>query len=419
MARRTFQKTTFNPATRQVTFVDLTTLDKSRILLITNSTQNRVIYNPNATGLGGTVSGNVLTLTFDTTTHGANDDLIVAYENGDNKVGVLSSAILVVSYVNILSGGAGYTSAPTVAFVGNASTVQPAAIAIINNGSVVGIQITNPGVSTVAPTSVTLTGGGFTTAATCSTPTCGQFVRQAIDGESKVTFQTLGSWAATLQLEATIDGNNYFALKALNQTDGTSLNSSWTANILAESDIGAYRYVQIRCSAYTSGQVLVNLKLSNATGQVGVKNALPTGFNNIGTAQVNLNAGSNLVGGFNNRLATANGYTIARLMSSAATTNATILKASAGNLYRIQYKNATATERYLKIYNKATAPTAGTDTPILTIPLKANISEVIDLAPFGITGPTGLGYAITGAITDLDATAIVAGDIVGLHLFYN
>jgi len=52
---------------------------------------------------------------------------------------------------------------------------------------------------------------------------------------------------------------------------------------------------------------------------------------------------------------------VARLLSSAATTNATNVKTTYGNLYSLQLQNTSASARYLKLYNKATAPTVGTD----------------------------------------------------------
>ena len=57
-------------------------------------------------------------------------------------------------------------------------------------------------------------------------------------------------------------------------------------------------------------------------------------------------------------------------LNSAATTNATNVKATAGNIYTINLSNNGAAAAYFKLYNKATAPTVGTDTPldVITIP---------------------------------------------------
>jgi len=55
----------------------------------------------------------------------------------------------------------------------------------------------------------------------------------------------------------------------------------------------------------------------------------------------------------------------ARLVSSAANTNALNLKSSATRLVGVMGYNANAEGRYLKLYNKATTPTVGTDIPAL------------------------------------------------------
>jgi hypothetical protein len=108
----------------------------------------------------------------------------------------------------------------------------------------------------------------------------------------------------------------------------------------------------------------------------------------------------------------------ARLLSSAATTNATSVKASAGDLYKITgFNTAAATKRYLKLYNKASAPTVGTDTPVMTISLAAASPFDFSFAG-GHYFSTGIAYAITGAAADADTTAIVAGDIECLNLTY-
>jgi len=96
---------------------------------------------------------------------------------------------------------------------------------------------------------------------------------------------------------------------------------------------------------------------------------------------------------------------------SAATTNATSVKASAGQIYGYDIYNANAAVRFVKLYNKATAPTVGTDTPVRTIgiPPASRISGDI---PYGVGGfPLGIALATTGAITDADTTAVAAGDL--------
>jgi hypothetical protein len=104
---------------------------------------------------------------------------------------------------------------------------------------------------------------------------------------------------------------------------------------------------------------------------------------------------------------------------SAATTNATSVKASQGVISGGSLTNTNAATRYFKLYNKASAPTVGTDTPTFTITLIPNVP--VNLGDFvgacGYRMSTGVAYAITGGQADNDATAIGAGDVV-VNLLY-
>ncbi len=110
--------------------------------------------------------------------------------------------------------------------------------------------------------------------------------------------------------------------------------------------------------------------------------------------------------------------TLTRLIS-AATTNATSVKASAGTLYVIMTMNLNAAVRYLKLYNKASAPTVGTDTPVLTMPIPASTTGagfVINLDP-GADFSLGIALALTTGVTDADTAAVAANEIF-VHLVY-
>jgi hypothetical protein len=109
--------------------------------------------------------------------------------------------------------------------------------------------------------------------------------------------------------------------------------------------------------------------------------------------------------------ATANGATSARV-NAAASTNATSLKASAGNIVSIDVFNPAAYDVFLKLYNKASAPTVGTDTPTWTIPIKAGTGFSREFVQ-GKSFATGIAYAITKLQADSDTTVVVAGDLTG------
>lgn len=98
-------------------------------------------------------------------------------------------------------------------------------------------------------------------------------------------------------------------------------------------------------------------------------------------------------------------------INSAATTNATLVKATAGTLYNISASNINAAARYLKLYNKATAPVPGTDTPLLTILLPPGSTVDHDFGLVGHRFATGIGLAITTGAADSDTGAVAAGEI--------
>jgi hypothetical protein len=77
--------------------------------------------------------------------------------------------------------------------------------------------------------------------------------------------------------------------------------------------------------------------------------------------------------------------------------------------------NAKAAAVYLKLYDKATAPTVGTDTPRKTIHIPASSSFNFELNDYF---SKGIGYALTGAAADADTTALLAGDILALNIDY-
>jgi hypothetical protein len=95
---------------------------------------------------------------------------------------------------------------------------------------------------------------------------------------------------------------------------------------------------------------------------------------------------------------------------TAASTNAAAVGAASSSrkLLELAISNPTATAAYVKIYAKATAPTVGTDIPVMTIPVPAG-GFVSWSAPFGKAMSAGIAIAVTGAAAATDTTAAVAG----------
>lgn len=211
-----------------------------------------------------------------------------------------------------------------------------------------------------------------------------------------------GTFVATVQVQSSINGTTWRNITGstsiINLSTGAYLTSgNITAAGLYAIDISSFQYVRLISTAYTSGTMVLEYN-SATTG-----NLNPAGNNSTVSGIVTANQGT-----------LASGTAIS--VVSAATTNASNQKSTAGNLFEVTASNPTATAAYLKFYNKATAPTVGTDVPVMTIPVPANSFVSYVPGGQGKRFTTGIGIALTGAITAADTTAAVAG--VQIHGTY-
>lgn len=112
------------------------------------------------------------------------------------------------------------------------------------------------------------------------------------------------------------------------------------------------------------------------------------------------------------------GLSVTKIISTAST-NGGVSKASPGAIHVITATNTSASPRYLKLYNKATGPTVGTDAPLcppILIPGNTAGGGIVISFPHGVNFSTGIAYAITGGIADTDATAIGLNEVaVGIY----
>ena len=104
-------------------------------------------------------------------------------------------------------------------------------------------------------------------------------------------------------------------------------------------------------------------------------------------------------------------------VNSAASTNGALTLTGTSNLSSFYATNEGASAAFVKLYNKATAPTVGTDVPEMTIPVPDRlVSGVPGVAtiPIGFHGfrfALGLGIAITRNAVYTDTTAVGAGEV--------
>lgn len=265
------------------------------------------------------------------------------------------------------------------------STFTQAGVIAVNTDLLI---IDCQGIEAVSIHCLSMGTAGVVTASWSNTNSPTDFINQSImtpAGVAAATFNAAGLWVS-------IKLARFFRLRLTTATTaGTT-----TINVLRIAQ-GLNYPVQ---SQPVSGAVTVS-------GSVAVSSlpSTPAGTNLIGDVSAQTRAGA---GG----LALPN-----RLASSAASTNGTVVKASAGRIYKIVGYNNSATLRFLKLHNSATV-IPGTTAVVSTYALKPNDYFDIDFGLIGQSHATGICYSITANAAENDATPIALGDIVGLNVWF-
>lgn len=95
---------------------------------------------------------------------------------------------------------------------------------------------------------------------------------------------------------------------------------------------------------------------------------------------------------------------------SAGSTNATSVKATPGIVTSYYCANAATTFRYVKLYDKASAPTAGTDTPVYVIAIPG-ISAANVAFEYPLAFALGIAFATVTGMADSSAGAVGANEV--------
>lgn len=108
-------------------------------------------------------------------------------------------------------------------------------------------------------------------------------------------------------------------------------------------------------------------------------------------------------------------------LSSAATTNPTLVKNSPGAIFNLIIHNThsgggSGSSIAFRMYDLSVAPTVGTSVPMIIIHVPSNSSKELNFTS-GITFVNGIAYSITDGDSLLDATAISA-DGVQVYMGY-
>lgn len=234
---------------------------------------------------------------------------------------------------------------------------------------------------------------------------------------------------------------NITALNGVTFLSGNGVTGTGSMRITIASDQTAYSVNAIQSGTWNIGSITTLPALvagSALIGKAGLDQTTPGTTNGVALAQIGANTiltGNGVTGTGSQRVTVSSDNTpfavkidqttpgttnavvqtpatpTAIAINSAATTNATSVKASAGTLYGITCSNAGAAAAFVKLYNKASAPTVGTDVPVITIPIGASGVVSLNLGELGHRFATGIALAITNLVADTDTTAVAAAQV--------
>lgn len=252
----------------------------------------------------------------------------------------------------------------------------------------------NPNASTGANTGTISTqnvgapnGNAVTALSTVSCPLGGSFDTAAI--------QVVGTYTGVLTVQVQLDNGTWVDFSGATSLTNAATGAQ-TANIASAAqgvfqiDVSGFAGIRVTAKAAITGAAVVTIIAGIGGGVIGIDTPLTI----AGTVTQTPNTGLSSIS-----------------LTSAATTNATSSKATAGSLFELSIDNMSAAPKFVKLYNKASAPTVGTDVPVLTLEVAANSSRPVEFGALGKRFSTGIAFAITNLQPVADTTAVAAGDV--------
>lgn len=399
---------TFDASAKTITFTGYGSISLESVLLITNVTDNIIIYNFAAVGKGGTVATNVLTLDYDTTSMDDADDLQIFYDDttiSGDTTGLATSGKQDTGNASLASlEGKDFATQTTLALIKAKTDNLDTALSGIKTGTdKIPASPAQEHATAGSPHAARLTDGTAFYKAT--TPSDTQPV-----SASSLPLPTGAATLAEQQSQTTHLSGTATSLAVLDDWD--------------ESDRAKVNPIAGQAGVQ-GGSGTVNALTQRVVLATDV--ALPAGTNAIGKLAANsgvdigdvdvasIAAGTNTIGDVGIKPRTSGGWDVFRSLDLDETEED--VKTSAGQLFGWYMYNKRTTAVYVKLYNATAANvTVGTTTPFLTIPLPPGAAANV-LGETGIPFSTAITAAATTGVADSDTGAPAANDVV-CNLFY-
>lgn len=305
----------------------------------------------------------------------------------------LSTAITGTATVAVFVIGQAMAIEPVVTVGQSNAANLNATVAVAQGGNTAAVrQVTSGGAGlAIIGTQQPNTTGSITTATT--TITTGDLSLANVIGVT-----VYGTYAGVnITFEASWDNTNWSAINGqrIDTGEAQSVTGVLPANTIRQWSFtfAGSVYFRARATAWTSGSASVAIDPGTLPMSPFVSNAI----------------NPSITGGW-----------LTNQVISAATTNATSVKASSGQVGGWYLSNINAAARYLKLYDLAVAPTVGTSTAKMTIAIPgggaAGAGANIEFTQ-GIAFTTGVALALTTGVANTDTGAVAANEIV-VNLMY-
>jgi hypothetical protein len=235
-------------------------------------------------------------------------------------------------------------------------------------------------------------------------------------GASAVNIQDGGN---TITVDGTVSANATLAAETT-KVIGVTRSADGSGNLLTSTTNALDVNIKSGSIANTSFTVTqgtgTNLHAVLDAGSAAIGKLAANSGVDIGDVDVlSIAAGTNTIGDVGIKPRTTGGFTTYHL-ASAATTNATVVKASAGQLFGWYIYNSNAAARKLVFHNTASTPTAGASVFFSVVIPAGGAANVF--SDVGIAFSTGIAITTVTGLADNDAVAVAANDLI-INLFYS
>jgi hypothetical protein len=225
-----------------------------------------------------------------------------------------------------------------------------------------------------------------------------------------ISLQLTGTWIGTVSFQGSNDGGTFFPIVTSNPSGGQAIGeSSTTENRLVKLPT-IYKFVRIRVTSYTSGiveGVAYGHRDENSSGLIAA----------IGPVTLNAETTKKIgnVGIVTDAETLLKDYYVGAV--GAVNVNSRVLRAQASSLKSIVMTNLAATPRYVKIYDLATTPVAGSGTPVIVIALPVAATIAFPLPSDGLAFENGIAMTMTLGPANDNVTGTSTVDFVLMSIF--